>query len=78
MVEQKDRLTRFGANYILTLVEAQGRTVEIVNLAEDDTEDLIQDLSSIFSSFCARLYGQRRAKRKTETIVKELQAKDEA
>jgi len=27
---------------------------------------------AIVSSFCARLYGQRRAKRKTETIVKEL------
>ncbi|GAC1426354.1 MAG: IS607-like element IS1602 family transposase [Ktedonobacteraceae bacterium] len=78
VVEQKDRLTRFGANYILTLLEAQGRQVEIVNLADDDDkEDLIQDLSSIFYSFCARMYGQRRAKRKTETIVKELQSNGE-
>ncbi len=77
VVEQKDRLTRFGATYILTLLEAQGRTVEIVYLTDDDKEDLIQDLSSIFSSFCARMYGQRRAKRKTETIVKELQSNGE-
>ncbi|GHO77811.1 resolvase [Ktedonobacter sp. SOSP1-85] len=77
IVEHKDRLTRFGANYILTLLEAQGRTVEIVNLADDDKEDLIQDLSSIFYSFCARMYGQRHAKRKTEKIVKELEAKEE-
>jgi putative resolvase len=77
VVEHKDRLTRFGVNYILTLLEAQGRCVEIVNLADDDKEDLIQDLSSIFYSFCARMYGQRRAKRKTEKIVKELEAKEE-
>jgi len=77
VVEHKDRLTRFGANYILTLLEAQGRHVEIVNLAEDDKEDVIQDLSSIFYSFCARMYGQRRAKRKTEAIVKELQTNGE-
>lgn len=77
VVEHKDRLTRFGANYILTLLEAQGRCVEIVNLADDDKEDLIQDLRSIFYSFCARMYEQRRAKRKTEKIVKELEAKEE-
>jgi putative resolvase len=71
VVEHQDRLTRFGAHSILTLLEAQGRCVEIVNLADDDKEDLIQDLSSIIYSFCARMYGQRRAKRKTEKMVKE-------
>lgn len=66
VIEHKDRLTRFGANYIFLLLEAQGRTVEIVNLAEDDKEDLVQDLSSIFYSFCARCmdYAVPNAKRK--------------
>ncbi len=32
------------------------------------------DLVSIIYSFSARLYGQRRAKRKTEKIVQELNA----
>ncbi len=35
-------------------------------------EDLIQDFVSIITSFCARLYGQRRSKRKTERIIAEL------
>ena len=26
----------------------------------------------VVTSFCARLYGQRRGKRKTETIIKDL------
>ena len=33
-------------------------------------------LIAIVSSFCARLYGQRRAKRKTETIVKALNSQE--
>ena len=31
---------------------------------------------AIITSFAARLYGQRRAKRKTETIIATLQASD--
>ena len=43
-------------------------------MAENDKEDLIADLVAIVYSFTARLYGQRRAKRKTERIVQELKA----
>ena len=73
VVEHKDRLTRFGFNYIETLLTMQGRRVEVVNMAENGKEDLMQDLVSIIYSFSARMYGQRRAKRKTEIIVKELE-----
>jgi predicted site-specific integrase-resolvase len=76
VVEHQDRLTRFGFRYLETLLRGQGRAIEVVNLAEDGTEDLLADLTSIMYSFCARLYGQRRAKRKTETSVKELEATD--
>jgi predicted site-specific integrase-resolvase len=48
------------------------RSIEVVNLAENGREDLVADLVAIVSSFCARLYGQRRAKRKAEAIVQEL------
>jgi predicted site-specific integrase-resolvase len=74
VVEHKDRATRFGFRYIETLLKAQGRTMEVVNQAENSTEDLLADLSAIIYSFCARLYGQRRAKRQTEKIVQELEA----
>ena len=77
VVEHRDRATRFGARYIDTLLKGQGRTLEVVNLADNATEDVLADLTSIIYSFCARLYGQRRATRKTETIVKQLQAKEE-
>ena len=76
VVEHKDRLTRFGFRYLETLLRGQGRAIEVINLAENGTEDLLADLTSIIYSFCARLYGKQSAKRKTETIVKELEASD--
>lgn len=50
----------------------QGRRIEVVNLADNGKEDLLQDLVSIIYSFSARLYGKRRAKRKTEQITQAL------
>ena len=76
VVEHKDRLTRFGFRYLETLLAIQGRTIEVVNVAENDKEDLLADLGAIVYAFMARLYGQRRAKRKTERIVQELQAEE--
>jgi len=72
IVEHKDRLTRFGFNYIQILFNQIGKEIEVVNEAENDKQDLMQDFISIITSFCARLYGLRRSKRKTERIVKEL------
>ena len=56
VVEHKDRLTRFGFRYIETLLEIQGRTIEVVNPAENSKEDLLHDVASIVYSICARLY----------------------
>ncbi len=76
LVEHKDRLTRFGFAYIKTLLEEKGIKVEVVNEAEDETSDLMQDLISIIYSFSTRMYGLRKSKRKTEKIIKCLQEKD--
>jgi putative resolvase len=72
VVEHKDRLTRFGFNYIEQLLAMQGRKIEVINLADNGKEDLVQDFVNIITSFCARLYGQRRSKRKAERIIAEL------
>ena len=77
VVEHKDRATRFGFRSLEILLKGQGRTFEVVNRAENNREDLFTDLVSILYSFAARLYGQRRAKRKTEAIVKQLQEAEE-
>jgi predicted site-specific integrase-resolvase len=76
VVEHTDRLTRFGFSYIETLLAGQGRRVEVINLAPDETEDLLADLTAMIYSSLARLYGRRRAKRQTEKITAELRADD--
>lgn len=73
VVEHKDRLTRIGFNYLKVLLNKQGKDIEVVNLAEEETEDIMQDFISIITSFCARIYGLRRRKRKTECIIKCLE-----
>lgn len=72
VVEHKNRLTRFGYNYLEQLLKMQGRRIEVINLAENGKEDLVQDFVSIVTSFCARLYGQRRSKRKAKRLIAEL------
>lgn len=73
VIEHQDRGTRFGFRSVETLLKTYGREIEVVNQAENSTEGLLTDLTSILYLFCARLYGQRRAKRKTEKIVQELE-----
>lgn len=72
VIEHKDRLTRFGYNYLELYAKTKNIEIIIVNPSVDDEEELISDFVSIITSYCARLYGQRRGKRKTEIITKEL------
>jgi predicted site-specific integrase-resolvase len=59
-----------GRRKLLALLADPTVTVIVV-------EDIIADFVSILYSFCARLYGQRRAKRKTEKIVQDLREEKE-
>lgn len=77
VVEHSDRLARFGLNYIQKLLELQGRKIEVINEQSNDRDDLMQDFVSIITSFCARLYGMRRNKRRTEQIIRELERQNE-
>jgi len=69
VVEHKDRLTRFGYNYIKNLWLGE---LVVINEVVEDEKDLMQDFVSLVTSFTARLYGRRRSRRKTEELIKEL------
>ena len=74
VVEHKDRLTRFGFNYIKILYPE----CEIVVVNEvENKEDLFEDFVYLVTSFCARIYGRRRSKRKTEELIKKLEEVEE-
>lgn len=72
VAEDKDRVARFGLNYLSILLQKEGKRIEIINEANEPQEDLMQDFVSIITSFTARLYGLRRSKRKTELIISQL------
>ena len=46
VVEHKDRLSRFGLNYIQKLLELDNRKIEIVNTQSNDEDDLMQEFVS--------------------------------
>lgn len=73
LVENKDRLTRFGFNYLDILLKTHNKEVEVINLVDSDREDLVQDFISVITSFYVRIYGQRGSKRKAEALIKELE-----
>ena len=73
VVEHKDRLTRFGFEYIKLACDKFDCEIIILNNSDDEKENIIEDFVSIITCFCAKIYRQRRSKRKTEKIIEELQ-----
>jgi putative resolvase len=67
IVENRDRLTRFGAHYIETLLEAQGRHLELL-FQTDTGDELVDDFVSVITSMAARIYGRRQSKRRAKQI----------
>lgn len=72
IVEHKDRLTRFGFNYLEHLFNNNNQKIEVINYVDNVDEDIIDDFTSIITSFCARIYGKRRSKRKLTKMIGEL------
>lgn len=67
VVENRDRLTRFGSHYIETLLEAQGRRVEMI-FQSDTGDELGDDFVEVITSMSARIYGRRQSRRRAEKI----------
>jgi putative resolvase len=67
IVEYRDRGTRFGWNYITTLMEVQGRHIEAV-FPNETKDDLVSDFVSIITSMAARIYGRRGSRSKAKRI----------
>lgn len=77
VVEHRDRLLRFGCEYLESALSAQGRRLLVADPAEVK-EDLVRDLVEVLTSFCARLYGRRAAKNKAQKALAAIESKDES
>ena len=82
VVEHRDRLTRFGFNYIDQLLTVQGRKLEVIFPSDTDNE-LVDDFVAVITSMSARIYGRRNSKRRAQHIKKciesamQMEIKDE-
>ena len=71
VVEHRDRLMRFGIEYVEAALKAQGRKIVVIDESEMK-DDLVQDMIEVLTSFCVRLYGRRSAKNKAKKALKAL------
>lgn len=72
IVEHRDRLMRFGFEYVEAALAASGRRVVVVEPAEF-TDDIVRDLHEVIVSMCARLYGKRAAANKAKRALKAIE-----
>ncbi|RLE86873.1 MAG: IS607 family transposase [Thermoprotei archaeon] len=78
VVEFKDRLTRFGFDYLKKYFESHGVGIEVIEETEKGyIEELIEDFVSIVISFAGRIYGKRSQKfRKIKKVIEEVTSDD--
>lgn len=77
VIENKDRLTRFGFNYIERLSNKSGVKIEVIHQDHEDEADLIKDMIAIITSFCCRLYGARRGQNKSKRLKEVINDKND-
>lgn len=68
VVEHRDRLARFGADYVEAALVAAGRRLIVIDQTEM-TADLVADMIDVMTSCCARRYGRRAARNRAAKAV---------
>ena len=68
VVEHRDRLARFGVEYIEAALQAQGRSLVVAEAGEQKL-DMVQDFIDVVTSMCARIYGRRAASNRAKKAL---------
>ena len=72
VVEHRDRLMRFGFEYVESALAAQNRKIVVIEPEEmtgrmaGNADDIVRDLHEVIVSMCTRLYGKRSAKNRAK------------
>lgn len=70
-ITYKDRLTRFGFNYLKTIFELHGTSIEVIKDGQENKTvqtELVEDMMSLIASFSGKLYGLRSGKNKRKKV----------
>jgi predicted site-specific integrase-resolvase len=73
VVEHRDRLMRFGFEYVEAALVASGRRVLVME-EQEMTDDIVRDITELLTSMCARLYGKRSAAHRARKALQALHA----
>jgi predicted site-specific integrase-resolvase len=68
LVEHRERLMRFGFEYVESALAAQGRKIQVIE-PDEMRDDIVRDLHEVIVSMCARLYGKRSAKNRAQKAI---------
>ena len=68
VVEHRERLSRFGIEYVEAALAGRGARILVMDEAELE-DDLVRDVTEVMTSLCARLYGRRSARRRAERAL---------
>jgi putative resolvase len=68
VVEDRDRLARFGVEHLEAALAAHGRRIVVADPGET-TDDLVRDMIEVLTLMCARLYGRRGARNRAMRTV---------
>ena len=77
VVEHRDRLAGFGAEYIEASFAASGRRLIVIEQDEEQgevEEDLARDMTEALTFFCARRYGRRSARHRARRALEAARA----
>ncbi len=69
VIEHRDRLARFGVEYLEAALAAHGRRVLVMDDGDRD-DDVVRDMTEVLTSFCARLYGRRGARNRANKALR--------
>ena len=78
-ISHKDRLTRFGFNYLKNICDFHNTEIVILSKEKQENsleQELAEDIISIIHSFSGKLYGMRKSVKKK--INKELSDEDKS
>jgi predicted site-specific integrase-resolvase len=71
LVEHRDRLMRFGFEYVEAALSAQGRAILVIE-PDEVVDDIVRDLHEVIVSMCARLYDPRSAAKRAQNAMDAL------
>ena len=69
LVERRDRLCRFGVEYVEAALAASGRRLQVVDSGEVEG-DFVREMIEVLTSFCARRYGRGSARLRAQRALK--------